>query len=409
MKRRFATIPEALEEIRRGRMLILVDGTRRENEGDFFIPADRVSSRHVLAMIRHGGGLLCTAITSDQARRLALPLMVERVHNTEKTGVNFTVSVNASEGTTSGVSAFDRAKTIRILADPSARPTDLTRPGHVFGLVARPGGVLVREGHTEAAVDLARLAGLEPAGVLCEIVGAGGRMARREELGRLAKRLGIKRVAIDDLVAHLRRQPLPPLPSPTLVTKVAVATLPTIYGPFQLSVYRSNSDGHEHTVLVKGELRAPVLTRLHSQCLTGDTLLSLRCDCRQQLHESMRLIRAAGSGVILYLNQEGRGIGLANKIKAYGLQDLGHDTVDANHRLGLPADARDYEVAAHILRDLGVKQINLLTNNPDKEKQLADFGITICARLPIECPSNPANAAYLATKKRRMGHQLVLT
>jgi 3,4-dihydroxy 2-butanone 4-phosphate synthase/GTP cyclohydrolase II len=216
-------------------------------------------------------------------------------------------------------------------------------------------------------------------------------------------------VAIDDLVAHLKRNPLPPLPAATLVSKIATASLPTIFGPFQLSVYRSHLDGREHTVLVKGTLRAPVLTRLHSQCLTGDTLLSLRCDCRQQLHESMKVIRAAGSGVILYLNQEGRGIGLANKIKAYGLQDLGHDTVDANHRLGLPADARDYEVAAHILRDLGVKEIKLLTNNPDKEKQLADFGITISARVPIEFASNPDNAVYLATKKRRMGHQLILT
>ena len=334
--------------------------------------------------------------------------MVEAVHNTEKTGVNFTVSVNASEGITSGVSAFDRAKTIRILADPAARPSDLTRPGHVFGLVARPGGVLVREGHTEAAVDLARLARSKPAGVLCEIVSATGRMARREELARLARRLGIRMVAIDDLVAHLKRHPLPPLPGPALVTKVATATLPTIYGRFQLSIYRSHPDGREHTVLIKGELRAPVITRLHSQCLTGDTLLSLRCDCRQQLHQSMKVIRAAGSGVILYLNQEGRGIGLANKIQAYALQDQGLDTVEANHRLGLPADARDYEVAAHILKDLGIDQIRLLTNNPDKEKQLARFGIKICARLPIEFPHNGINAEYLATKKRRMGHRLSL-
>lgn len=409
MKRHFATIPEALDEIRRGRLLILVDGTKRENEGDFFIPADRVKPGHLLTMIRYGGGLLCTALTPAQAHRLALPLMVERVHNTEKTGVNFTVSVNASAGITSGVSAHDRAKTIKILADPAAQPSDLTRPGHVFGLVARPGGVLAREGHTEAAVDLARLAGSEPAGVLCEIVGAKGRMARREELGRLAQQLGLKVVAIDDLVAHLRRQPLPSLPLPALVTKVATAVLPTVFGPFQLSVYRSTADGREHTVLVKGELRGPVITRLHSQCLTGDTLLSLRCDCREQLHQSMKVIRAAGSGVILYLNQEGRGIGLANKIQAYALQDQGHDTVEANHRLGLPADARDYEIAAHILRDLGVDRIKLLTNNPDKEKQLADFGITISARLPIECPPNDINAGYLATKKRRMGHQLILT
>lgn len=409
MKPSFATIPEALEEIRRGRLLILVDGTRRENEGDFFVPADRVTAAHLLTLIRHGGGLVCTAITPAQAGRLDLPLMVEAAHNTEKTGVNFTVSVNASKGITSGVSAFDRLKTIRILSDSKATPADLTRPGHVFGLVARSGGVLAREGHTEAAVDLARLAGSEPAGVLCEIVGEGGRMARRGELTRLSRQLGIRMVAIDDLVAHLKRQPLPPLLGRPLVNKVATTTLPTIYGPFRLSIYRSHPDGREHTVLVKGELRAPVITRLHSQCLTGDTLLSLRCDCRQQLHQSMSVIRGAGSGVILYLNQEGRGIGLANKIQAYALQDLGHDTVEANHRLGLPADARDYEVAAHILRDLGVDQINLLTNNPDKEKQLANFGITICARLPIECAPNAVNGRYLATKKRRMGHHLILT
>ena len=232
MKRRFATIPEALEEIRRGRLLIVVDGTKRENEGDFFIPADRVTPRHLLTMIRHGGGIVCTAITPAQAARLDLPLMVETGHNTEKTGVNFTVSVNASARTTSGVSAFDRAKTIRILADPAAKPSDLTRPGHVFGLVARPGGVLVREGHTEAAVDLARLAGSEPAGVLCEIVGAGGRMARREELGRLAQALGIRMVTIDDLVAHLQRHPLPPWPGPALVASKSVARSGT--GPRRL-------------------------------------------------------------------------------------------------------------------------------------------------------------------------------
>ncbi|MDB6128548.1 MAG: cyclohydrolase-2, partial [Verrucomicrobia bacterium] len=327
----------------------------------------------------------------------------------EKTGVNFTVSVNASAGITSGVSAFDRAKTIRILADPKSRPADLTRPGHVFGLVARPGGVLVREGHTEAAVDLAKLAGFQPAGVLCEIVGAGGKMAKLDELVRLARKLTVRIVAIDDLVGYLRLHPLAETAVAGAVTRLATTSLPTIYGPFQLTVYRSNHDGVEHTVLVKGEPRSPVITRIHSQCLTGDTLLSLRCDCRQQLHQSMRVIRDAGAGVILYLNQEGRGIGLANKIRAYSLQDEGHDTVDANHRLGLPIDARDYEVAAHILKDLGIDQIRLLTNNPDKEKQLGKFGIKICERIPIEFPHNGINTDYLATKKRRMGHQLVLS
>jgi len=309
-------------------------------------------------------------------------------------------------GITTGVSAFDRVKSIKILANPKSKQSDLTRPGHVFGLVAKQGGVLERDGHTEAAVDLARIANLNPTGVLCEIVRADGKMAKLKDLIILSQELNIKMVSINDLIKYLKRNPLPPLPEKSEVIKVATSTLPTIYGTFQISVYKSITDNREHTVLLMGDIKQPLLTRVHSQCLTGDTFLSLRCDCGQQLHQSMKLISKAPSGVILYLNQEGRGIGLVNKIKAYSLQDQGHDTVEANHTLGFPADARNYKVAADILKDLGIKKINLLTNNQDKEKQLATFGIDIIKRVPIESRHNGVNTKYLATKKHKLGHQL---
>lgn len=404
--RSFSTIPEALDQIKKGKLLILVDNPNRENEGDFYIPADKVRPQHIITMIREGGGLVCAAITQAQARRLNLPLMTDPFSNTEKTKVNFTISVNAQNGITTGVSAFDRAKTIRVLASPKSKPSDLTRPGHVFGLVAKQGGVLERDGHTEAAVDLSRLANLTAAGVLCEIVGADGRMAKRKGLMRLSKKLNIKMISINDLITHLKRNPLPQLPYKSEVIKVATSILPTTYGTFQISVYKSIIDNREHTVLLKGNIRQPLLTRVHSQCFTGDTLLSLRCDCRQQLHQSLDLVSKAGSGVILYLNQEGRGIGLVNKIKAYSLQDLGHDTVEANNKLGLPTDARNYQVAADILKDLGIEKIRLLTNNPDKEKQLADFGIRITKSIPLESRPNGVNTLYLTTKKRKLGHRL---
>ncbi len=406
MNRYFSTIPEVLDQIKKGNMVILVDSPKRENEGDFYIPADKVSTQHIITMIQKGGGLICAAITQAQAYRLSLPLMIDPLSNTEKTKVNFTISVNAKKGITTGVSAFDRVKTIRILVNPKSKQSDLTRPGHVFGLVAKQGGVLERDGHTEAAVDLARLANLTPAGILCEVVGADGRMAKIKNLINLSQELNIRMASINDLIKYLKRNPLPPLPEKSEVIKVATSTLPTIYGIFQISVYKSLVDNREHTVLLKGNIRQPLLTRVHSQCFTGDTLFSLRCDCRQQLHQSLELISKAGSGVILYLNQEGRGIGLMNKIKAYSLQDQGHDTVEANHKLGFPADARNYEVAADILKDLGIKKINLLTNNPDKEKQLATFGIHIIKRIPIESLPNGINTKYLATKKRKLGHRL---
>ncbi|MBI2617002.1 GTP cyclohydrolase II [Candidatus Gottesmanbacteria bacterium] len=402
----FSTIPEALDQIKKGRLLILVDNPKRENEGDFYIPTDKVSPQHIITMIQRGGGLVCTAITQAQAYRLSLPLMIAPLSNTEKTHVNFTISVNAKKGITTGVSAFDRAKTIGILANPKSKQSEITTPGHVFGLVAKQGGILERDGHTEAAVDLARLANFTPGGVLCEIVRNDGRMAKLKDLIRLSKKLNIKMVSINDLIKYLKKNPLPPLLEKSEVIKVATSTLPTTYGTFQISIYKSITDNHEHAVLLKGNARQPLLTRVHSQCFTGDTLFSLRCDCRQQLHQSMKMISKAPSGVILYLNQEGRGIGLVNKIKAYSLQDQGNDTVEANHKLGFPADARNYEVAAHILKDLGIKKINLLTNNPDKEKQLASLGIHITKCIPIESRHNGVNTKYLATKRRKLGHRL---
>ncbi|MBI3366381.1 GTP cyclohydrolase II [Candidatus Roizmanbacteria bacterium] len=402
----FSTIPEALDQIKQGKMFILVDSPKRENEGDFYIPTDKVSPQHIITMIRRGGGLICTAITPTQAYHLSLPLMIDPLSNTEKTHVNFTISVNAKKGITTGVSAFDRAKTIGILANPKSKQSDITKPGHVFGLVAKPGGVLEREGHTEAAVDLARIANLTPAGVLCEIVGTDGRMAELKDLIRLSQKLNIKMVSINNLIKYLKRNPLPPLLHKPEVIKLATSRLPTRYGTFQISVYKSLIDNREHIVLLMGEPEQPLLTRIHSQCFTGDTLLSLRCDCRQQLHQSMKLISKAPSGVILYLNQEGRGIGLVNKIKAYSLQDRGSDTVEANHALGLSVDARNYQVAADMLKDLGIEKVRLLTNNPDKEKQLASFGISITERIPIEIQPNGANVKYLATKKHKLGHQL---
>lgn len=402
----FSTIPEALDQIQKGRMSIIVDSPKRENEGDLYIPADKVNPQHIITMIQKGGGLVCVAMTQAQAHRLSLPLMIDALSNTEKTKVNFTISVNAKNGITTGVSAFDRTKTIKVLASPNSKPSDRTQPGHVFGLVAKRGGVIERDGHTEAAVDLARLANLTPAGVLCEIVGADGEMAKLKDLIKLSRELNIPMVSINDLIQYVQRNPLPPLPCTFEVIKVATSTLPTLYGTFQISVYRSIIDNREHTVLFKGNVRQPLLTRIHSQCFTGDTLLSLRCDCRQQLHQSLDLISKAGSGVVLYLNQEGRGIGLVNKIKAYSLQDLGHDTVEANHTLGLPADARNYQVAADILKDLGIEKIRLLTNNPDKEKQLATFGIHVTKCIPIESQPNGVNTKYLMTKKRKLGHRL---
>ena len=402
----FATIPQAIEEIKKGKMLIMVDNPNRENEGDFYIPTDKLTSESILTMIKFGGGLICTAITKQQAFNLQLPLMIDPLENSEKTKVNFTVSVSAKEGITTGVSAFDRLKTIKALADPKSSPSDLSRPGHVFGLVAENGGVLERDGHTEAAVDLARLTDLTPSGALCEIVGSDGNMAKLPELIKLSQRLKIKIISIKDLIRYLQKSPLDKLEDNKEIIKTATSTLPTKYGNFQLIIYKSLIDKREQIALVKGKITDTIFLRIHSQCLTGDTLSSLRCDCGEQLHKSMKLINKFGSGVILYLNQEGRGIGLTNKIKAYALQDKGHDTVEANESLGFPIDARQYKIAVNILKDLGISKVNLLTNNPDKAKQLTGFGIEIVKTTSLEIKPNKVNKRYLTTKKRKLAHNL---
>ncbi len=402
----YSTIPEAVAEVRKGNMLIIVDSPKRENEADLYIAADAVTPRAITTMIKHGGGLVCVATTEAQARRLHIPLMVSRDENKEKTGVNFTVSLNAARGISTGVSAHDRAVTIRVLADPTSKPNDVVKPGHVFGLVARRGGLLERQGHTEAAVDLARLAGRAPAGVLCEIVGKSGRMAKRREFEELASRLGVKIVAIDDLARYLKAHPLPETLRSSSVVRVSSSTLPTPYGVFAITAYKSTLDGREHAALVLGKPQKGVLVRVHSQCLTGDTLFSLRCDCGAQLKESMRRIARERSGIIVYASQEGRGIGLGNKVRTYALQDKGLDTVEANHALGFSADQRTYEAAAHILEDLGAREIRLLTNNPEKVRQLSGFGITVVKRLPLEIPPSGITRAYLKTKKKKLGHLL---
>lgn len=402
----FSTIPEAIADVRKGKMLIIVDSPRRENEADLYVAADAATPQAITTMIKHGGGLICAAITEAQARRLHVPLMVSPETNREKTGVNFTVSLNAARGISTGVSAHDRTVTIRVLVNPKSKPKDVVKPGHVFGLIARQRGVLERQGHTEAAVDLARLAGKTPAGVLCEIVGRSGRMAKRSEIEKLAARLSIKIVAIDDLVQYLKKHPLPELPRISKIVRISSSTLPTLYGTFAITAYKSILDGREHAALVLGEPGKNALVRIHSQCLTGDTLFSLRCDCGEQLKESMRRIKKEGSGVIVYASQEGRGIGLGNKIRAYALQDTGLDTVEANLALGFSADSRTYEAAANILEDLGIRDVRLLTNNPEKERQLSEFGITVNKRIPLETPPHKVNRAYLKTKKQKLGHRL---
>jgi 3,4-dihydroxy 2-butanone 4-phosphate synthase/GTP cyclohydrolase II len=403
---KFATIPEALADVKKDKMLIIVDSPKRENEGDLYIAADAVTPRAITTMIKHGGGVLCAAITEEQAGRIHLPLMIPSLENREKTGVNFSISVSAARGITTGVSAHDRTRTITVLADRRSRPKDIVKPGHVFGLIARPGGVLEREGHTEAAVDIARLAGRAPSGVLCEIVGKSGRMAKRAEVARLARKLGIKVVAISDLIAYRRSHPLPKTRCRSTVVRVASSKLPTPYGTFAITAYRSVLDGREHAALVLGRPKKGALVRIHSQCLTGDSFFSLRCDCGEQLKESMHKIRRAGAGVIVYASQEGRGIGLGNKIRAYALQDKGLDTVEANLALGFAADYRNYEAAADILKDLRVRNISLLSNNPEKERGLREFGITIKKSVPIESRPHKKNLAYLRTKKRKLGHRL---
>lgn len=397
----FAIIEEALKEIRRGHVVIVRDSLDRENEADLVMAAEKASACDINFMIKQGGGLICVALTRERAMKLGLTPMVPPEENATAFGCDFTVSVDARKGVTTGISAADRATTVRVLASPRTRPYDLIRPGHVFPVRARTGGVLTRAGHTEAAVDLARLAGLNPVAVMCEALDENGRAARLQTIEPLARRHHLKVVAIDQLIEYRRSRE-------KMVERVAKARLPTEFGTFTAHVYDCPSQNREHLALVMGQIspNRPVLVRVHSQCLTGDTLHSVRCDCREQLDIAMRKIGEKGEGVIVYLSQEGRGIGLANKIRAYALQDKGLDTVEANERLGLPADMRDYSVGAQILADLGVRKIHLLTNNPKKISGIERYGLSIVKRIPLEIKPGPNNHAYLRVKKDKLGHLL---
>jgi 3,4-dihydroxy 2-butanone 4-phosphate synthase/GTP cyclohydrolase II len=392
----FATIPEAIEELRAGRMLIVVDDENRENEGDFVMAAEHCTPEAVNFMARHGRGLICVPTTTERLEELELQPMV--MHNTSHLGTNFTVSVDVANGGT-GISAADRSATVQKLADPAAKPSDLARPGHIFPLGARDGGVLVRAGHTEAVVDLCRLAKLNPVGVLCEILNEDGSMARLPELRRLAAEHGLKIVAIRDLIAWrtLHEQ---------LVRRVVTTTIPNPYGVWKMHLYENLHNNDEHIVMELGEpaKQDSALIRVHSKCFTGDTLLSLRCDCGPQLRAAMKRIGEEGHGVLIYMDQEGRGIGLRAKMMAYNLQQEGLDTVDANIRLGFKADLREYGIGAQILRDLGLTRIRIMTNNPKKIVGIQGFGLEIVGRIPLEVGEHEHNAAYLQTKAEKMGH-----
>jgi 3,4-dihydroxy 2-butanone 4-phosphate synthase / GTP cyclohydrolase II len=399
----FTPIPEAIAAIGRGEVVVVVDDEDRENEGDLIMAAEAVTPEKIAFFLHHTSGYICVAITSDRAAQLELPHMVEM--NSDPMRTAFLVTVDARHGTSTGISAADRATTIRALIDPGTRPHDLTRPGHVVPLEAKPGGVLRRAGHTEAAVDLARLAGMTPAGVLCEVVDEKKTdMARLPELRRFADEHGLPIITIADLIAWRRR-------SEKLVRRVAEAAIPTPWGTFRALGYHSDMDGHDHVALVHGqpEHRPDVLVRMHSECLTGDIFGSLRCDCGPQLHDAMRQIAEAGEGVIVYIRgHEGRGIGIMHKLQAYQLQDAGRDTVEANLELGFPADARDYGTGAQILLDLGLSTLRLLSNNPAKRAGLEGYGLEIVERVPIETSPTTENLRYLRTKRDRMGHSLSL-
>jgi len=395
----FDPIPEVIDEIRKGRMVIVTDDEDRENEGDLVMAASRVTPQAVNFMATHGRGLVCVPITRERATHLGLQRMV--AHNRELHSTDFTVSVDATHGTTTGISARDRAATIKVLSNPKAGPKDLRQPGHIFPLQAAEGGVLKRAGHTEAGVDLARLAGLDPSGVICEILNEDGSMARLADLLKFRKKHGLKICSIRDLIAYRRK-------SEKLVFREQEIEMPTDFGDFKMYLYRAEMDNHHHLALVKGPIdpKKPALVRVHSECLTGDVFGSRRCDCGGQLHRALAQIAGSGHGVLVYMRQEGRGIGLPAKIHAYKLQEEGFDTVEANEHLGYPADLRDYGTGAQILADLGITQIRLLTNNPRKVVGLEGYGMEIVERVPIRSQPNLHNTRYLSTKKKKLGHMI---
>jgi len=397
MAQAFNSIDEAIQAIRAGEIIIVVDDEDRENEGDFVCAAERVTPEMVNFMVRHGRGMVCVPLTEERMYELQLGMMVDG--NTALHGTNFTVTVDYIHGTTTGISAADRAATIRALAAPDTRPSDLARPGHIFPLKAVHGGVLRRAGHTEAVVDLARMAGLQPVGVVCEILKEDGTMARTDELISIASEYGLKIIAVNQLIEYRVKKE-------KLVQREIVTHLPTRYGEFDIHLYTNLLDSKEHLALVKGSIDdgTPVLVRVHSECLTGDTFGSLRCDCKDQLNSAMMMVEREGRGVVLYMRQEGRGIGLPNKLRAYNLQDAGFDTVQANIELGFRDDLRDYGIGAQILVDLGIRKMRLLTNNPKKIVGLKSYGLEIVERVPIESMPNEINETYLRTKRDKMGH-----
>ena len=394
-----ATMEEAIEEYRRGRFVIIVDDEERENEGDLTLAAQFVTAEAINFMAKHGRGLICMPLTSERIDRLGIPMMVGR--NDSHFGTPFTVSVEAQAGVSTGISAADRARTVEVLIDPKTRPEDLVMPGHMFPLRAREGGVLVRAGQTEAVIDLCKMAGLYPAGVLCEIMKADGTMARLPDLRRFATRHKLKIISVDQLISYRKQKE-------KLVERVAETVLPTEFGEWQAIAYRAITDQDEHVALVMGDVSTPepVLVRVHSQCLTSDVFGSQRCDCGEQLHAAMRMIAEEGRGVVLYMRQEGRGIGFHNKLRAYALQDTGLDTVEANVALGFPADRRDYGIGMQILIDLGLRDVRILTNNPAKRAGLEGYGLRMVERVPIITEPNVHNIRYLETKRTKLGHQL---
>ena len=397
----FNRIEEILEEFKKGRMVIVLDDKERENEGDLIAPASLVTPQVVNFMAKYGRGLICVPITLRRAKQLGLEPMVEE--NTSLKGTPYTISVDARHNTTTGISAFDRAETIKVLVDTKAKMEDLARPGHIFPLIGREGGVLVRAGHTEAAIDLARLAGLHPVGVLCEIMGEDGRMARLPQLLSFARKHNLKVCSVADIISYRWKKE-------KLVRREATTRLPTSYGDFKLIAYRTILEDRVDLALVKGQVRNKenVLVRVHSRCLTGDTFGSLRCDCGEQLRRALKKIGESECGVLLYLNQEGRGIGLLNKLKAYEFQDKGMDTVEANEELGFESDLRTYGIGAQILADLGLHKIRLLTNNPRKIVGLKGYSLEVTERIPLEIEPNEINKLYLKTKQKKLGHLLTL-